>query len=255
MKKKRLLSVFAAFAVAATMAIGFTACGNKDNNDLGDNSQLEQPDDGKDGPSEEEDVCVTKEEWIKAWQDSVAADSYTLNYDGWTFMVSTDDVGNKYYMKLLYDNVNKTIYMQYTDSKETSELYAEVVGSNLLRYVNSNDEWLSSAGPAASWENGNQLLSYASTEYIVADTTVSGTLAELYDYVTYDANSKTYSLDVAMSKGIVTLKVQLSGGYLYKFFIAVEVDGQMYEDKITFTGYNSTVVTVPEEVKIASNNN
>lgn len=249
MKKKRLFAIFAAFAVAATMAIGFTACGNKDNNDLGDNTQTEQPDDGKGETPYEEDAGVTKEEWIKAWQDSVAADSYTLDYDGWTFMVSTDDVGNKYYTKLLYDNVNKTIYMQYADSNEASELYAEVVGSNLLRYINSNGEWLSAAGPAASWENGNKLLSYASTVYIVADATVSGTLAELYDYVTYDASSKAYSVDVVMSKGIITLKVQLSGGYLYKLFIAVEVDGETYEDEITFTGYNSTVVTVPEEVK------
>lgn len=44
MKKKRLLAIFAAFAVAATMAIGFTAC--EDNTeDKGDGTHTEQPGD------------------------------------------------------------------------------------------------------------------------------------------------------------------------------------------------------------------
>lgn len=267
MKKKRLLAVFAAFAIAATMAIGVTACGNTNGNS-GGNTQTGQPggEENPNGPEdkkpEEADNSVTtKEQWIKAWQDSAAATSFTLVEDGVRYRPAEDSqepVPYNYHMEMEYDNVNKVVHSLGRIDGQYSEYYYAIEGDIMYEYSRFSEdaEWGCNKGDVAYWFYIKHWLEYiASWPYTVtgAANGAGGTIAELFDYAEYKSSTKTYTLHLTTNNTeLATYEIQFCGGYLYKFTVDGDSFGKTLSEEITVKGVNCTTLTVPQEVKDAA---
>lgn len=236
---KKFLFAFTAAVAVASACLTFTACGNLAN-----------------------DSVTTKEEWIKAWQDTAAADSYTLVQHLKGAGISdhgTNPSPYDYLVETGYDNVNKVIYCfehgqrvpEFYEDGYYYEYYLEADGNNVNEYSRYSDReaWRSSVRSSLY----NEIADIASAERIIGvseDGYISdrSTLEELYDYAVYNSKTKTYTLSLATD----TFQIQFSGGYLYKLIRSYEMEGVEFLQETTVIDINSTVVTVPEEIKAST---
>lgn len=261
MKKKRILAGIAAAVMAITMCFAFTACKDKDENIEEDNTVTDNTEDNTqtEGENLGDNSVLTEEQWIKAWQDTAAVKSYLLvESEGHTS-------NNNTLMEMWCDNVNKTAYENIPDI-ENGETYFEIVDGVFTRYRKNSEtgKWESSSSsypPQYQWtaedtwvDTVDYLQMFMEKTFGITGTDKKATFIELYDYAEYNADTKAYELHL-YTDGDHFFEIQFSGGYFYRLnFHSTDYLGNPYIDQFTFTNLNSTVVTIPEEIKAEAQN-
>lgn len=231
--KKRIFAGIAAVAVAATCAVGATACGMEVN---------------------------SKESWEKAWRNTASANSYILQIFESDY--SEFSKPNNYTVELKYDGVHNTAYYQssrdeniydaehdtYYNNRINETHYFD--GSKLIDYVYNHDTWRWSTEEMSSheeWYAINLILRYTTTPVTVNsdDGEVSGTFSELYDYADYNKSQKKYTFTSGtVAENMITYEIRFEKGYVSM----IDITGADGYTRIQLFNFNSTTVTIPNSV-------
>lgn len=298
---KKIFVAIAAIIVASSFTF-LSACANKsDVNDNYNNDQVppadtgeetpENPtDDGEgDGEDEESSVKLSEDEWRAAIEASASADSYTYTID--QSVVSSTSQGSASYhtfgtayieqnelffdfevLDKLYDGSDDSAFIYDDISGYLQYVYIDEVQQNSVCYMQSfNDD-----GIASEWEHyytGSESLFYTnilintllSIEYRNADCERIGTIADIYDYITYDEATDTYSVELEVAglydsdgqfientaEGLrYNMTFAFDGGYLSAFSMSYG-DGTTIpktQMSCTFSDYGSTEIVLPEDL-------
>ena len=239
---KKLLAIFAAIAISATLAIGLAACGDGGTN--GDKS------------------VTTQEEWDKALEDSFAATNFTFKYrriDKRSDNYIEHDETATYYYDL--DNLKFGLEVEISEGDNehwSSKNYNEIVNNQLYSYdgeidfIHSEDKWrafISDYNP----EDIEDFKENYNGFKIINDTELQ---FDFKDY-TYDEETHTFKTKLGADNYYENADVTVSfrNGKLYRIYF--EFEGNMYDYstvEITVTDYGKTKVNIPKEAKDALNN-
>lgn len=256
MKKKRLLAVFAAFAVVATMAVGLTACSKNNTAEGGDDSVL------------------TEEQWVQAWADSLAAKNVSGKVShGYIYPGLFEE--NPKNIEFIYDAETHKAYEKHTQNifEEVLYNYYEVSGMDLIKYQNFyNYEWIGDEQVIESedwvkWNYSFETEELAKAELArrfnatcwvpegtwhgeAGDSLVQGTIPELFELFTYDEATHSYSAELYDGDGFVYLNIIITfcEGKISK----VNYEGafpDVTEIMECTLSYGEGSITIPEEVK------
>lgn len=233
--KKRIFAGIAAVALAATCAVGATACDFF----------------GSSGP----DNSVNSEsKWQEAWRDTSRMSSYTVT----AVITGFTDYGNgkseeyKYGGELRYDYTHQTAYYK---TVEEEHYYGYLSGEGYVDYANINGKWVKQ-----SMDYSFDRLNYA--DYLCdieitiydkdSDEWFGGSFRHMYEFATYNSSTKTYTLDcLAEYESSTTIKydIQFNKGRVYKVVSTVTEEGKSPVITTTeFSNINSTTVTIPDSV-------
>ena len=229
MKKKRLLAVFAAFTVATTMAIGFSAC--KDDNS-GNNTQPEQDE-------EAAGEAVTEEQWAAIWEEAK-----NFNHEG-TIKGTQIASGNNieadvkityfaehdgYLFKALYATTKEE---QESPVEENVDIYYQFTETDIIVYMCGNDGiWHSQT---LSFDNYNILMqcAYPGILYVPLRKTEDGEnvyFSDCYDIATFDDTTKEYGMKPWIKIGAsqidpifapVDIRIKIVDGHLSELTITI----------------------------------
>lgn len=290
MKKKRLLAVFAAFTVAATMATSLTACnfaGGGDNNDsTGDNT------------GDSAHTKMTEEEWEEAFANTIAAESYKI--DGSFRSVYQGPYGSAFQspyivyassgvVSMYYDGVNSVKYVSRIVTDELAEepeksfyyAYYELSDTDVIEYSSANNGCSpdDNVPPSDLWQSKSHAFNTVeeAKDYVKEGVSLSDdlmakifkvsadseakTLADLYSAFVYNKTTDTYTADLiiaSMSDRIGTITLKFKDGKVchfeneyinYQYLPEDTYMTEEYHNVVEITDYNSTVVTVPQEIK------
>lgn len=272
MKKRKLLAIFAAFAVAATMAFGLSACDEGDTDNTNDNDQSQ---DGGDGGNTNEttDSAYTEEQWVKAWEDTIAQKSYSMIQTTAQSMPQTSEMpasSTTMNMEMTIDAVGlkglskMEMYTQLGDADPVrtgyTESYAEVSGVTFINYIAQFDNednliWNARSNDCDTEEEAKeQLFDSNSLENMILrseysgtgeNAEVSGTLDKLYSLFTYDSENKTYTATLSlagMGQGApdaVNIEISFKDGKLYELISEYTI----VESGIPITVSSETTIT------------
>lgn len=257
MKKKRLLAVFAAFALAATMAIGFTACEDKEENVEPDNSITDNTE-NENNENIGEGSVLTETEWKKAIADSLAATSYTImstenmirkfgktdTYDENGELIPMSKYVIEREINGKYDGVNGVAYfyqfyinLGYSDGslvdsyERINENYLEIFDLQVIFYDSKSDgAWSKTATSFSTHDEIEEGLmevgiisSLFGASYKIPGTNDAKTIDKLFNQFTYDKNTNAYSanLIVVAKNGAesreMTFTLKFANGKLYSY--------------------------------------
>ena len=251
MKKKRLLAVFAAFAVAASMAIGFSACKDEDKGGV---------------VLTADDSVQTKEQWVAAFKSALSSKNYSINsvnkekvldsYEEYdkpepAFHIESErkrelkvdrENGLELYAEERYTSASSNdidgIQVEYHNI-EGFEAYVELVDTDLLRYGNNYSSYFGygyfwdgenyelgdfNKEETNDWKQSSESLSWVADLNDYLDNwiimSVNGWLSfldyftELFDSFTYDAETYTYTITDFMSYD--KLEISFCKGKVFK---------------------------------------
>lgn len=276
MKKKRLLTVFVAFAVVATMAIGLTACGQ-------DNT-LDQPEE----QASADDSVLTEKQWIQAWADTLVAknisgmDSYAFGDKEIIDEVWESDARNIEFKVDMETNYNAHRKRVIDDLIYYG--YYEIVGTDWIAYKNNynwvevDDTWVAEPGDwtkrIQQYETEDDVLElcgkwYYYTDYLggilesewqggVENSSVQGTISELFKLFTYDEATHSYSAELYGDEQMAYLNLTVSfrNGKLYNIkydLLNWALQSGPYLSTIQrgecTLSYGGVSITIPEAIK------
>lgn len=285
MKKRRLLAIFAAFAIAATMSVGLTACAGGDNNQDGGDG---------DGDSSSYDSAYTEEEWVQAFANTFAQQSYKLVQSSTQAgkAPQTDengeityvDTATTVYLEAAMDLVGLKGYQmmemttQYGDEEPEimshQEVYAEIEDLTFNTYMLMYDEegnlvwrayteYFDTEQEAKEYLSGDGMIEQmiASAEFvgIGENSEVTGTIDKIYSLFTYDEETHAYAATLAVTNAgssapeemtvTVTFKDGKLNTMLMDYVIGEGAAALHAYSEITMT--YDIIVNIPQEAKDA----
>lgn len=274
--KRKFLIILLSLVCIFCWSLFVVAC--KDNDDTSDDS------------TDSTVGVMTEAQWKNAIADSLAATNYTVVatenrksqfgeiYDELTGKPISITHEHKYDYIVKYDGVNGVVYYYrvytfleyYRDTlqdfhESVDEEYLEFFGSDIIGYYKSDiDEVWSKYTRSFSTKDEVEatimelgiISSLFGANYKVPGTDDAKTIDELFNQFIYDENTNTYSADVVMVFGNsespeMKLTLDFANGklYSYEFEYATAEDSPWV--KFVYSDYNSTTVSIPEEVKAA----
>lgn len=273
---KKVLLAIAAAALACTLAVSFAACGNNGNG-------------GNGGNGEEEDSVLTEEQWVKAFEDTLA--SKTVSGEAIYVRSITDDEGishadarselsfeidfNNYAVYQKYKYQSMTIVPGEDREPDITENYGIIDGTKIISYSYSRDyttneyKWNASADEQASQEAAREaFINNASLDVVlgevvgltsvwtakVGEEAVEGQLSELFSAFTYDDSTHAYCADLTRDDMTFNYKISFKQGKISEMELslseATEGGTQNENAEITLS-YEAPSIEVPQAAKDA----
>ena len=176
-------------------------------------------------------TTITEDEWDAL--DNIT--NYTCNIKGtdYQFIFGTHHGQNYTSTIKVTEKAEHTFYkFGYDSDAETNEYYYFVENGESYRLSKSSDE---------SWKAKTSNLTPDSLlEYITYDEVE-------FDDLTYNKNNNAYTCTVKDDDCTLTFTYYFKAGTLTKFeFRYSEVEGDRYEETVTFSNIGTTTVTLPE---------
>ena len=229
--KNRIFAGIAAVAVASTCLLGLTACGDEVN---------------------------SERTWKKAWSNTASLTSYILQIHEVQYNEMSKEENSS--VELMYDGAHKTAHYQLVQhlnaedkeqgSQDRKNENYYVDGNRLIRYTYlETGEWEREEMTALEWASTNMVLNFVEMFISVEGEKgeFTGQFSELYDYATYDASKKEYTLRGSTDNGNLKptiYKIRFEKGYLSR----IDIDGTEGFWRIQVFRYNATTVNIPNSV-------